>query len=120
MTKELPSESQLMADMDATFPQLFKRPLREFGKDYASMIGVWTGGPGDMPDGLPIFSSLRYHGDSEDPSDGSYDGGVHDGFTAWLESRGWYVENHDGETYLVIPIAYAAELSEENPIKEAV
>ena len=120
MNQELPSESKLMADMDATFPGLFKRPLREFGKDYTNMIGAWTGGPGDMPDGLPIFNSLRYHGDSQDPSDGSYDGGVHDGFTAWLESRGWYVENYDGATYLVIPIAYAAELESEIFNKEAV
>jgi hypothetical protein len=73
-----------------------------------------------MPDGLPIFNHLRMHGDSQDPSDGSYDGGVHDGFTAWLEARGWYVENYDGETHLVIPIAYATELGSENSNKEAV
>lgn len=110
MKQELPNESALIADMAATFPCLFKRPLREFGPDYANMIGVWTGGPGDMPDGLPIFNHLRTYGDSENPADGSYDGGIHDGFTEWLELRGWYIENHDGETMLIIPISYAKEV----------
>lgn len=107
MDHELPSESQLMADLKATFPALWFRPLREFGKDYAHWIGVWTGGTSYMPDGLPIFNSMRYHGDSDDPSDGSYDGGIHDGFKSWLELRGWFVESYDAETHLVIPIAYA-------------
>ena len=107
MIEKLPSESALIEEMKATYPGLHIRPVREFGKDYAHWIGVWTGGPGDMPDGLPIFDSLRHHGDSDNPSDGAYDGGVHDGFSAWLEARGWYLENHDGATFLIIPIAYA-------------
>lgn len=114
MTKELPSESALIADMNAAFPWLFKRPLREFGRDYANMIGVWTGGPGEMPDGLPIFNSLIH------TTDEGYDGGVHDGFTAWLESRGWFIESYDGETMFVIPIAYATEMGDEISSKEAV
>jgi hypothetical protein len=104
------SESALIADLKSTYPDLHVRPLREFGKDYRDWSGVWTGGPGDMPDGLPIFDDLRYHGDSDDPADGSYDGGVHDGFTAWLESRGWYIENYDGETMHIIPISYATDM----------
>lgn len=112
---QLPSESKLIADMGATFPFLFARPLREFGKDYSYMTGVWTGGPGDMPDGLPIFDNTRTHGDSENTADGSYDGGVHDGFTAWLESRGWYIERYDDETFFIVPIA-----SIERPESEAV
>ena len=107
MNQKLPSESALITDLKATFPGLWFRPVREFGKDYAHWIGVWTGGTSYMPDGLPIFNSMRYHGDSDDPSDGSYDGGIHDGFKSWLELRGWFVESYDAETHLVIPIAYA-------------
>ena len=114
MDHELPSESQLMADLKATFPALWFRPLREFGKDYANMIGVWTGGSGDMPDGLPIFNELE-HGCEEE-----WDGHVHKGFTAWLELRGWYTETYDAGTYFVIPIAYALEIGAEKSIKEVV
>lgn len=105
MTLELPNEPALIADMQQAYPDLMCRPLREFGKNYAQMIGVWTGGPGDMPDGMPIFNSLEHGCDDE------WDGHVHKGFSKWLEDRGWYVEAHDAETYLIIPIAYAEELS---------
>jgi hypothetical protein len=67
-----------------------------------------------MPDGLPIFNELE-HGCEEE-----WDGHVHKGFTAWLESRGWYTETDDAGTYLVIPIAYATEMSDEISSKEAV
>lgn len=103
MEQELPSEAALIADIKATYPSLWFRPVREFGKDYAEWIGVWTGGDGVMPDGLPIFNGL------DDGSSEEWDCHVHKAFTAWLESRGWYVEAHDAETYLVIPIAYATQ-----------
>lgn len=112
MNIEFPSEPALIADLKATYPGLHVRPVHEFGVQGYNH-GVWTGGPGDMPDGLPIFSSLRYHGDSDDPADGSYEGGVHDGFTEWLESRGWYIENYDGETQLIIPILQARMIGKE-------
>ena len=112
MNLELPSESALMADLKATFPALWFRPIREFGKDYANMIGVWTGGSTCMPDEMPIFNELEHGSDDE------WDGHVHKGFTAWLESRGWYTETYDTGTYFIIPIAYARELSEENSNKE--
>lgn len=106
MEKELPSESALIADLKALCPELHIRPVSEFGSDYKDWVGVWTGGPGDMPDGLPIFNSLIH------TTDEGYDGGVHDGFTAWLEQRGWYIENYDGQTMFIIPLAYAKELGE--------
>ena len=109
MSNKLPSESILIADLKATYPGLHVRPVREFGNDYKDWIGVLTGGPGDMPDGLPIFNSL-VHTTNE-----GYDGGVHDGFTAWLETRGWYIENYDGMTMFIIPIEYAKSLGE--PLK---
>ena len=103
MNKEFPNEATLIAEMKATFPGLMARPVREFGLQGFNH-GAWTGGPGNMPDGLPIFDPLQ-HG-----VDDGYDGGVHEGFTAWLERRGWYLENYDGSAYLAIPILQAQQL----------
>lgn len=93
------TEEALIANLIATFPGLHARPLCEFGAagwDY----GVWTGGEADMPDGLPIFSTLMQGEDT-------HDGGVHTGFTSWLEARGWYLECYDGGTYFIVPVAAA-------------
>lgn len=105
VSKELPSESTLIAELTLLCPELHVRPIREFGRDYKDWTGVWTGGPGNMPDGLQIFNSLIH------TTDEGYDGGVHEGFTQWLELRGWYIENYDGQTMFIVPIAYAKELS---------
>jgi hypothetical protein len=90
------SEAALIADLVATFPGIHARPLREFGAAGFDQ-GVWTGGEALMPDGLPIFSPLMQGEDT-------HDGGVHTGFTAWLEARGWYLENYDGGTYMIVPL----------------
>ena len=50
-----------------------------------------------MPDGLPIFDQLSY-------GEEGYDGGVHEGFTRWLEDRGWYLECEDYGTYTAVSI----------------
>lgn len=99
MSKEFPSEAALIADLKATFPGLPVRPLREFGNKHYRH-GVWTGaGSGcAFSDGEPLF--ISWHADG-------YDGGVHEGFSAWLESRGWYVENYDGATLFIVPILQA-------------
>lgn len=93
MKKKEYTEDALIADMKATFPGLMARHGIEFSSKYPGT--VWTGGEGDMPDGLPIFA---HWSDAEE-----YDGGVHRGFTAWLENRGWYLENYDGVTFLAYP-----------------
>lgn len=93
---ERPSEEALLRDLHATYPGIHAKPLREFGAqgfDY----GVWSGGEALMPDGLPIFSTLMY-------GEETHDGGVHTGFLSWLERRGWYVENWDGGTHLIVPL----------------
>lgn len=97
---ELFSEDALVADLKATYPGLHVRPLREYGGTWQGSAGAWTGGPGDMPDGLPIFNDLAY-------AERGYDGGVHEGFTAWLEKRGWYMECEDAGTYMIVPILSA-------------
>lgn len=101
--QELPNESALIADLKATFPGLPVRPISEYGLPEFTH-GVWTGSGtnANFTDGLPLFIDWQ---------DWFYDGGVHEGFTAWLESRGWYIENHDGETMFIIPIASARALA---------
>ena len=103
MTKNLPSESALIADLKATFPGLFVRPLREFGAagfDY----GAWTGidGAAQFADGTPLFVSPCFCADE-------YDGDIHAGFSTWLDARGWYIENYDGTTLFIVPAALALE-----------
>lgn len=96
MTNEYPSESALIADLKATWPAMHVRPLREFGKDF-KLPGAWLGFDNcEMPDGNPVHM-MSHCGDG-------YDGGIHDGFTEWLESRGWYLENYDGDTFHAIAI----------------
>lgn len=93
------SEETLIADLLATFPGIHARPLREFGaKGWTH--GVWTGGEARMPDGLPVFSDIAY-------ADDTYDGGVHTGFSAWLEARGWYLERYDELAFFIVTIASA-------------
>lgn len=94
------TESELIADMKATYPGIHARPGVEFSKDFAGT--VWTGGEVEMPDGMPVFAHLCGEDD--------YDGGVHVGFTAWLERRGWYLENYDGATFLAYPISAVAQM----------
>ena len=100
----LPDQDGLLADLKATFPGIFARPLGDFGAQGWGH-GVWTGADGTtMPDGLPIFSNLM-------EGEETHDGGVHTAFLAWLEARGWYVETWDGETHLIVPIALAEALT---------
>lgn len=96
MTTPMLFEPELLADLLATYPGIHARPLREFGAA-GWEHGVWTGGDALMPDGLPIFSTLMQ-------GEETHDGGVHTGFTAWLEARGWYLECYDGGTYFIVPL----------------
>ncbi len=92
------SQSEMIADLRAAFPDLMARPVSEFSRDYASQEGVWTGGgEACMADDAPIF----WASESADPD--LYDGGAHVGFIAWLKRRGWGVERYDGETFLLFP-----------------
>lgn len=106
MTRDLPSEEALIADLKATFPGIHARPLREFGapgREYP--CGVWAGADGTaMPDELPIFSTLA----CSDPD--HYDGNIHVGFLAWLQARGWYVESYDGGTHFIVPLPSEEEV----------
>lgn len=94
---------QLLADMKATFPGIFARPLREFGTQYRSEEGVWTGGDNiRMPDGVRIF------GDYDNPATGEF--GIHTGFEKWLENRGWYIESYDVLTHLIVRLPTAEDV----------
>ncbi|MGW8306352.1 MAG: hypothetical protein ACWGIK_11095 [Achromobacter pulmonis] len=91
----------MRADLAATFPGLWMRPLREFGEQWEDVEGIWTGAEDEvlMPDGMPIFETV-----SPDPDD--YDGTVHLGFIAWLDARGWSWDRYDGSTYFLVPDSY--------------
>ena len=98
---ELPSEEQLLADLLRDFPNMFVRPLREYGAK-GSTYGAWVGGESDcvMPDGLPVFIDIPC-------CDETYDGYVHVGFDKWLEDRGWYYEMESFGAYSIAPIVFA-------------
>lgn len=96
------TEPELIADLKAAYPKLFVRPLAEFGAQ-GWTEGVWTGGEALMPDGLPIFTGI--HNDCDE-----YDGFVHAGFAAWLESRGWYIEPYDAGTFFIVSAESAVAL----------
>lgn len=103
MHKNSPSESALIADLKSAFPGLHIRPLREFGASGFDH-GVCTGmdGAAQFSDGTPLFLTVPSEEDG-------YDGGIHTGFSAWLDARGWYIENYDGETLFIVPTALALE-----------
>lgn len=91
------STEQMLADLKATYPTLWTKPLSEFGAAWVGSEGVWTGVDGDeMPDGMPIFMTA-----SPDPD--FYDGIVNHGFVRWLEERGWDYELYDGATIHLRP-----------------
>lgn len=95
---------QLIADIRITFPTMcvMEREHCMTGKK-AWMLGADESAK--MPDNLPIFSELCYAEDT-------YDDCVHMAFTAWLENRGFYLENHDGFWRYPQPIPTAEELAE--------
>ena len=105
MKAELTTD-QMLIDLSITFPALRKRPLSEFGKDYAGKPGVWTGAESVplMPDGEPIFNTLA------DGSEAPYwNPPIHEAFDAWLSNRGWGWENYDGHTIWLVPLSYFAD-----------
>ncbi|CAB3855191.1 Uncharacterised protein [Achromobacter xylosoxidans] len=91
----------MRTDLAATFPGLWMRPLCEFGGQWKDAEGIWTGAEDEvlMPDGLPIFETV-------DPDFDEYDGTVHRGFIAWLESRNWGYERYDESTYFLVPLSH--------------
>lgn len=107
----------MRADLAATFPGLWMRPLREFGEQWKDVEGIWTGAEDEvlMPDGLPIFETV-----SPDPDD--YDGTVHHGFIAWLKARGWAWDRYDGSTYFLVPESYfgAPAVQTEEPTTQGI
>lgn len=93
-----PSEAQLLAELPVAFPGIFARPLREFSKN-EPQYGVWTGGEATTKNGHPLFCSY------ECPDQRIYNGRVHVRLERFLEERGWYIEDYDGATFFILPIA---------------
>lgn len=102
-----PSESALIADLKATFPGIKARPARDFGIPLYSH-GAWVAGEACIADGEPIFSTFVC------PPMDQYDGTVHLGFIAWLRQRGWLIEQHDTDVYMVTSAAEAEAMEAED------
>ncbi len=105
------TKAQLIADIRATFPTI-RTVMRE---ECISKLSTWmVGGESSvvMPDGLPIFS------DHLDPE--THDEGVHTGFNAWIESRGWYLERHDEFWFVPTALPTVEELAEYRRQYEAI
>jgi hypothetical protein len=94
-------EAKLISDLRATFPGLRVAPIAGQFDSY-SKIGARARGEADMPDGLLIFTTLTNDADE-------YDGYVHEGFRAWLESRGWYYEVYDLGILDILPAPVIAK-----------
>ncbi|WP_313457948.1 hypothetical protein [Achromobacter sp.] len=91
----------MRADLAATFPGLWMRPLRDFSGQWKDAEGIWMGADETaMPDGQPILWTLE----CADPD--NYDGHVHRAFVAWLKARGWAYELYDPATLFVVPLSY--------------
>jgi len=108
MTTEL-TTIEMLADLTITFPNLWKRPLAEFGGDYAGRPGIWTGADTGhkMPDGDAIFNTLA------DGTEQPYaNPPMHAGFETWLANRGWTWENFDGATIFLMPLSDCSEPAE--------
>lgn len=96
---------ELMQDIAITFPRM-KRMLRQVrwsDDEPRWMIGAAS----DVlfADSLPIFWDLM----NGEPT---HDGGIHTAFTAWVESRGFYLERVDAFWWMPVELPTAEELAE--------
>lgn len=98
------TKDQLIGDIRATFPNMILM-LREHCITEQKVWMLAAEDAAKMADGLPIFSEWFYGKET-------HDGGVHVAFTAWLESRGFYLENHDGFWHYPVPLPTAQEIAE--------
>ena len=88
--------TDMLTELRRLCPGIWARPLRDYGPNYTE--GVWTGMGSHhvMPDGMPLFCSFAN-------GCAGYNGPIHTGFENWLAARGWWVENYDGATFLLLP-----------------
>ncbi|MFM0020895.1 hypothetical protein [Paraburkholderia azotifigens] len=89
------TEQQLMQDLTATFPGLRAEVNYPFSTE---LVGLALKADTSvlMPDGQPIFDDFGCERD--------HDNGVHVGFHAWLERRGWYIEPYGYGSWCAIPL----------------
>ena len=105
------TKAQLIADIRVTFPTI-RAAMRE---ECISKLSTWMiGGESSvvMPDGAPVFS--------DDFDLETHDGGVHTGFSMWIESRGWYLERQDEFWFVPTALPTVEELAEYQRQYEAI
>jgi hypothetical protein len=91
---------ELIFDIRATFPGVIAESRQSCTGGMHWMIGGEQ--HVELPDGLSVFCDC--YGCIEN---GTHDGGVHLGFAAWLESRGFYLERED--SFWFVPTALPTE-----------
>jgi hypothetical protein len=85
--------SRLLLDVRVTFPKLLVE-LRPISRRLPGAELIWMIAASEdalMPDGNPFFLI----GDAPEYSDG-----IHAGFDAWLDARGWYIERYSTAWYI--------------------
>lgn len=87
------TKKAIFNEIATTFPRLCASEKDDYIR-IGSEVGFFTDGP-------LLFNDLCPKG---------YDGGVNDLFTKWLEDRGWYLENYDGQIFMLFPIHAAQSL----------
>ncbi|MDR5777358.1 MULTISPECIES: hypothetical protein [unclassified Caballeronia] len=97
---------ELMKDIAIMFPRI-KRMQRQYRWADDDEPRWMIGAASDVlfADALPIFWDLM----SGEPS---HDGGVHTAFTAWVESRGWYLERVDAFWWMPVEQPTEEEFTE--------
>lgn len=96
------TESQLMQDIKATFPGFHVEIDYPFSNELVG-IAIKADTSVLMPDGMPVFDDYG--------PEHSYDDGVHSGFSAWLDRRGYYVEPYGHGCWCAIPLPTDAQVS---------
>jgi hypothetical protein len=95
---------ELTADIRATFPGVETMKRKSSTGNEHWMLAAEEA---QFPDGLKIFCDCAGCHES-----GSHDAGVHLGFAAWLESRGFYLEREDEFWFVPTEIPTPEEIAE--------
>ena len=97
------TKERLLRDIGITFPGISVMLRQSCNEESPPTWMIGAEDSARMPDGLPIFSQWF-------DGQGTHDGDVHTAFTAWLESRGWYLEREDGFWFVPEPIPTPEEI----------
>ncbi len=86
--------NQLIGELQSKYPKMLLRTTEEFD---GTPEGIWTNGeePPVNKKGLPLFN---YYAENN-----SYDFGIENNFSQYLDKLGWYCEWYDAGTIFILP-----------------